>query len=56
MASQEGAKKSAVPKLPLAANRPVEEHAPAHAPELLSVHIVDTQILLDKDLRPFAVR
>ena len=57
MASRAGQKKSpGVPKLPIADARLPELNASSSEPYLDSVQIVDTQILLDKDLRPFAVR
>lgn len=49
-------KKTAIPKLPIDDLRSQPHRSSTSPVELESVHIVETQILLDKDLRPFAVR
>jgi hypothetical protein len=57
MASRAGNKKApGVPKLPIPDSRQPESSHATSVPKLDSVQIIDTQILLDKDLRPFAVR
>lgn len=56
MAANEAGKRSDVPKLPIASVQSQDIYAAPSPVELDSVHIVETQILLDKDLKPFAVR
>lgn len=56
MSSSSEPKKTAVPKLPINELRPQSSESTAPLLELESVNIVETQILLDKELRPFAVR
>jgi len=55
MAANEAGKRSDVPKLPIASVQSQDIYAAPSPVELDSVHIVETQILLDKDLKPFAV-
>jgi serine/threonine protein kinase len=54
MASNHGGKKSNVPKLPIGTAHVAHPPNPTSPVELDSVQIVETQILLDNDLKPFA--
>ena len=56
MDSNDENKKTAIPKLPINDLRSQPQRSSTSPLELEGVHIVETQILLDKDLRPFAVR